>query len=77
MLFLHTNIRHARPWAGHPRFEGRAPVEIVDGRAKPGHDGSETANRTFRFRGNDKGGRDAQATAAAPQEGNSWEGEAL
>ena len=29
---------HARAWRGHPRFEGHAEVEIVDGRAKPGHD---------------------------------------
>jgi hypothetical protein len=32
------NSCHARPCAGHPRFEESATVEIVDGRARPGHD---------------------------------------
>jgi hypothetical protein len=30
--------RYARPWAGHPRFYGRAAGLMVDGRDKPGHD---------------------------------------
>jgi hypothetical protein len=29
--------RHARPWGGHPRLAVSA-TEVVDGRAKPGHD---------------------------------------
>src|SRR5579885_3515405 len=49
-----TTLRHARPWAWHPRvprheaaerLHGRqmpcAADKLVDGRAKPGHDGGE------------------------------------
>ena len=32
------NSCHARPCAGHPRFEESATVEIVDGRARPWND---------------------------------------
>jgi hypothetical protein len=34
-------LRHARPWAGHPRLASLRAVEVVDGRAEPGHDEAE------------------------------------